>query len=106
VDLPLTPDELAARLHMDDPFDAGRGELEVESLDVHETDFALALLVVHVHPLHGSHRWRVLLPIDESDLDSEISAEAFTATVRANLREWWDLKDIDEEHAAMGSRLD
>ena len=42
-----------------------------------------------------------MLPIDASD--AELTPQAFVATLRANLEEWWDCKDTDPEIARRGT---
>jgi hypothetical protein len=51
-------------------------------------------------------RWRVRVPVDRVDLTASISAQAFLATMRANLQEWWDLKDVEPAIEAWASLED
>lgn len=104
--LPLELEELRTQLEMDDPFHAGRGTLRVESVTVDGTTSRLWLQVAREPSEGRPERWQVWLPVDRDDLSAGISAEAFVAVLRGNVRERWDLKDSDPEEAARGRRLD
>ena len=109
--LPLAPEELARRLSeglaprpeglelsvaepvlIEVPEDPGRAlRLRVTAATAADPDVQM---------------WQLAIPLDPADLDPEVSPSALVAILRANLEEWWDVKDRDPRIAFWGRRLD
>jgi len=53
----------------------------------------------------SAENWIVSLPVGRQDLSPAVRSESLILTLRANLEEWWDLKDHDPRVRASGRRL-
>lgn len=106
--LPLAPDELAVRLSRGLAPRRDNLRLAVaEPVLVERPQLGLRLLVtVTSDAQQAAERWEVTIPLDPLDLDPEIVTTSFVVTLRANLEEWWDVKDQEPPIAAWGRRLD
>ncbi|MBV8542605.1 MAG: hypothetical protein JO063_09700 [Pseudonocardiales bacterium] len=106
--LPLPPEDLARKLSR--PLAPRRDGLELSVADptLVETgdDPKLRLRVtVTTARCETPEHWQVTIPLDPVDLDPAVNATAFATTLRANLEEWWDMKDRESRIAAWGRRL-
>jgi hypothetical protein len=52
-----------------------------------------------------AEHWQITIPLDPADLDPGVNPTAFVAILRANLEEWWHMKDYESNIAAWGRRL-
>lgn len=82
----------------------------VGGLDRASTDQSLgvALLVRLGHSAASrqpAQLWRVKIPLSFQEVSDETYDSATVAIIRANLREWWDLKDSEPKVASWGSRI-
>ena len=105
--LPMPADELAARLSRalapgHDPVVLSVSRVAL----VPPPEAALALLLALVaEPPGGTHgHWEVTVPVDPVDLGQDVRTDAFVLTVRANLEEWWAMKDREAGLAMQGRR--
>jgi hypothetical protein len=80
-------------------------------LDVPEAEFsggcqAPSLLRVRIKVIRPSappEMWQVEFPLERSD--HHMAYQSFVTTIRANIEEWWDVKDQEPQVAAWGRRL-
>lgn len=82
--------------------------LEVSDLSIRNRGGADPTLIMVVRARDDSglaEAWEVALPIDRDLLDAGVDPTAVTRTMRANVEEWWDLKDVEAPFRAMGTRL-
>jgi hypothetical protein len=107
--LPVPPEDLACKLSR--PLAPRRDGLELSVVDptLVKTgdDLRLRLRVtVTTARSETAEHWQVSIPIDPADLDPAVNPSAFATTLRANLEEWWDVKDRESRIAAWGRRLE
>jgi hypothetical protein len=109
--LPLAPEELARRLSEGlAPRPEGL-ELSVEQpilVEVPEDPgLVLRLRVTAATAADPDGQvWQLAIPLDPADLDPEVNPSALVTVLRANLEEWWDVKDSEPHIASWGRRLD
>ena len=82
--------------------------LTVDSAQAREgigpTKLGLELAVRVSTPARGRESaWTVVIPLDPLDIAEGMTPQAFVATMRANLEEWWACKDTDPEIARWGT---
>ncbi|MGH3769273.1 MAG: hypothetical protein ACRDS0_00890 [Pseudonocardiaceae bacterium] len=108
--LPTPPEDLARQLSR--PLAPRRDGLELSVADPTLVETAedptlrlrLRVTVTTARSKTAEH-WQVMIPLDPADLDPAVNPTAFVVTLRANLEEWWDMKDRESHIAAWGRRL-
>ena len=102
----LTQAELEAGL--DTPLSelTGRGIVKVaiaSSWDP-EQPGKLDLMVHTLTPDGRAQRWLLDMGVDDATLDG-LTAQGFIVTLRANIEEWWAVKDYEPDTAALATLL-
>jgi hypothetical protein len=106
--LPVPPENLARKLSR--PLAPRRDGLELSVADptlVETGDGPGLRLRVTVTTAHSemAEYWQVTIPLDPADLDPAVNPTAFATILRADLEEWWDVKDRESRIATWGRRL-
>lgn len=111
VELPVSADQLASLLNR--PLAPRRDGLELDVRSARITDenkrICLIVEVAASSDRQALQRWSVNIPLgrtDEQPSLAEETPEAFIVTCRANLEEWWDVKNNEPTIGAWGSRID
>jgi hypothetical protein len=110
--LPLPPEELARRLSRGlgarpDGLELSVAEpVLVEVAGDPGVELRVRVTATSRDTSSDGERWRVSIPVDPADLAPTVSLPAVILILRANLEEWWDVKDSEPEFAAWGRRLD
>jgi hypothetical protein len=106
--LPIPPDELARQLSVALAPRPNGLQLTVDSLLLTEAAerVDLRLDVIVTRATSPEERWQLTIPVPAADLDSDVLGPgAFVFTIRANIEEWWDVKDHEPSVAAWGRRM-
>jgi hypothetical protein len=107
--LPIPPDVLAKRLSRNLGPRRDGLELHVTQVQLKALGAAEALLKLQVtattHADPKGQRWEVSIPLGPIELHPDVTTSALFITLRANLEEWWDVREAEPDIAAMGRRL-
>lgn len=107
--LPLPPDEMAAALSgvillpttSGAPVTITVSDVEVRPTAAEALLFAANLTVTAADRTTEEWSWHLEL----TDVELDMPAQTLVRTIRANLEEWWHVKDVEPEFANWGRRL-
>jgi hypothetical protein len=100
--LPWPAGLLAERLSRNLSRLPGDPTLLVSSVSLQSGDGDAVRLVVWTP---NNQRWQVTFPLDPGEAERLTDLDAFVLIYRANLEEWWALRDRDSQVASHGERI-
>jgi hypothetical protein len=109
VSLPIPAEDLARELNRHPAPSPDGAELTIidPTLVGSADNNDLALRVYVNATAHGrAESWQLTIPLDPIDLDPKVNPSAFVLIVRANIDEWWAVKDNEPTVAGRGQRPD
>jgi hypothetical protein len=109
VSLPIPAEDLARELNRHPAPSPDGAELTIiDPALVGSADNNDLALRLRVNATAGgrAESWQLTIPLDPIDLDPKVNPSAFVQIVRANIDEWWAVKDNEPAIAGWGRRLD
>lgn len=104
--LPVDPGELSRALAR--PLSPRPSDLRFQASDlevVDDRDLGLRMTLTVTTATAPPETWELTIPLGREDLDPDVVPASFVLIVRANVEEWWDMKDREARIAAWGRRV-